>query len=666
MTKSLSKAGLRGGSPTPLALAAILSCAGAPVQAAMTWEIENRFPLLSDNAFQSIAQELPPGTPNIEARLLQLDHRNAVKHLDDTAWSNTEQRHDAARILKNHANVVVRSQLGEGQCTWSLTTADGSQTTPQLSSPCATSKPIRVELDQGYIVKAVRQSDGATDSAIVMPRRYLIVAAGDSFTSGEGNPDYPAVFRRFTAQPPSDWATGKYPVKTLGVVPAEWMDVTCHRSLFAWPTLYALRLALSKPDTVVQYASFACSGAEVIDGFLLPQQKPPGTAGVKLGDNDGVYHTTSQQQALAKFLCGHQTLKPIAVTLPSSLDIHLERYGKVERPAVSVYGCQEPAKPDEVFVQFGGNDTKFGNVVRYIIKPQPLVYGPNWFERLVYGWFLSNFINARLEEQLAPIAPADAQSLVDKLPQVYELLDHGLKVAGIAGSSVPVKMLLYPDPTVSAFDGDLRVKELNICNARTRDGNRPMQSALAEAMPWPLRHDSALWGVNPKRLLEVKETYIPSLRSAQINAISTHQWRPLDSTPAMVGYDVCAGSLQCEEAGAACPNADRVRWDGAPKEPHAPNTPPWAQIQDFKAYDPEARRGLRYANDALLASARLNKDGDRVLVDWVSGSIHPTASVHARIASKADVTLDQVSAGSPKKEPPQVSTMPEPPDLTQR
>ena len=108
------------------------------------------------------------------------------------------------------------------------------------------------------------------------PRRHLVVAIGDSFASGEGNPDYPAEFRRFSRQPPNDWATEpNYPVHSLDVVSARWLDPDCHRSLLSWPALYALRKALTQPNTVVQFASLACSGAEVLDGFLLPQRSPP-------------------------------------------------------------------------------------------------------------------------------------------------------------------------------------------------------------------------------------------------------------------------------------------------------------------------------------------------------------------------------------------------------
>ena len=43
-------------------------------------------------------------------------------------------------------------------------------------------------------------------------------------------------------------------------------------------------------------------------------------------------------------------------------------------------------------------------------------------------------------------------------------------------------------------------------------------------------------------------------------------------------------------------------------------------------------RGMRYAVDALLAGIGLTDSG-KLKSDWISGSAHPTANVHARIAA---------------------------------
>jgi hypothetical protein len=40
----------------------------------------------------------------------------------------------------------------------------------------------------------------------------------------------------------------------------------------SWPTIAALHEALNNKHSVVQFASFACSGAEAYDGLITPQK----------------------------------------------------------------------------------------------------------------------------------------------------------------------------------------------------------------------------------------------------------------------------------------------------------------------------------------------------------------------------------------------------------
>ena len=94
----------------------------------------------------------------------------------------------------------------------------------------------------------------------------LIVGLGDSFASGEGNPDYPTVF--YDKKSVNDeW----FMSENIDVVDksVEWWDRTCHRSLLSWQSLYALRESMVDNHRVIKFASFACSGAEIYDGFLI-------------------------------------------------------------------------------------------------------------------------------------------------------------------------------------------------------------------------------------------------------------------------------------------------------------------------------------------------------------------------------------------------------------
>lgn len=83
-------------------------------------------------------------------------------------------------------------------------------------------------------------------------RDWLIVSIGDSYASGEGNPDVPQ----------------KYDALHLSVKSGpKWVDRRCHRSGYAGPAQMALRLARTIQGSVT-FLSFACSGATINQGLI--------------------------------------------------------------------------------------------------------------------------------------------------------------------------------------------------------------------------------------------------------------------------------------------------------------------------------------------------------------------------------------------------------------
>jgi lysophospholipase L1-like esterase len=93
------------------------------------------------------------------------------------------------------------------------------------------------------------------------PRRRLIVAIGDSFTSGEGNPDRGGLY-----VPQRDASGAVIGVATLRR--ARWQDRRCHRSAIAAPVLAARAIADGR--THLTLVHLACTGAHVRDGLLEP------------------------------------------------------------------------------------------------------------------------------------------------------------------------------------------------------------------------------------------------------------------------------------------------------------------------------------------------------------------------------------------------------------
>ncbi|KAH7702111.1 Protein Y39B6A.7 [Aphelenchoides avenae] len=75
---------------------------------------------------------------------------------------------------------------------------------------------------------------------------YWFVAVGDSYASGEGNPDEPV-------------GNGH---------PAKWLLEPCHRSTRSWPYKVYEQLSLMSRNSVVHFTFLACTGASVDSGLL--------------------------------------------------------------------------------------------------------------------------------------------------------------------------------------------------------------------------------------------------------------------------------------------------------------------------------------------------------------------------------------------------------------
>lgn len=100
-----------------------------------------------------------------------------------------------------------------------------------------------------YLVKlTVTTPDGqaAVAETVVTIKDLLIVSLGDSFASGQGNPDIPK----------------------KGGQKAKWVDNLCSRSAFAGPAQAAFSIEQADSHTSVTFVSLACSGATINAGLI--------------------------------------------------------------------------------------------------------------------------------------------------------------------------------------------------------------------------------------------------------------------------------------------------------------------------------------------------------------------------------------------------------------
>jgi hypothetical protein len=113
----------------------------------------------------------------------------------------------------------------------------------------------------------------------------LAVGLGDSFSSGEGNPDVPAKMKwtPFKDQDPLV-ADSTVAASEPGFIPlrkadgdyfaAQWIDRACHRSAYSYQLRTAIQLAINNPRVAVTFLGYACSGAEINEGLFNPFMGP--------------------------------------------------------------------------------------------------------------------------------------------------------------------------------------------------------------------------------------------------------------------------------------------------------------------------------------------------------------------------------------------------------
>ena len=129
--------------------------------------------------------------------------------------------------------------------------------TPWLSlskKTCATS----VNLANGPTTLRLEVKSGASHAVTVLdanPRGLIVVALGDSYASGEGNP-----------RNVQSWLQGSLPFRPY------WDNDPCHRSVLGAPAQAALALEKASPRTSVELIDVTCAGATVNAGVLGAQQ----------------------------------------------------------------------------------------------------------------------------------------------------------------------------------------------------------------------------------------------------------------------------------------------------------------------------------------------------------------------------------------------------------
>jgi hypothetical protein len=183
---------------------------------------------------------------------------------------------------------------------------------------------LEVKRREKKVISALIPDGGFTlGAAEVLVNDRLVVGLGDSYASGEGNPDIPA---RFTQGDPNDldvlYGLRLTPRKDRGSK-VVWLDQRCHRSMYSYQFKTALQLALANPREAITYVSFSCSGATT-DDIISKKQGP----------REGLRKVEVQLKALRKALTA---------------------------------GGGAPREIDYLLLSTGGNDVKFSKFLAYVV-----------------------------------------------------------------------------------------------------------------------------------------------------------------------------------------------------------------------------------------------------------------------------------------------------------
>lgn len=594
------------------------------------WRVENPFRLFSKPADTEMHRatwlSLSPEerrTPILSVeRALSLRHTDgwAAIVVDDTCWNAKTNRYECPdadepfatpsqhAIIAQIANVPDASLVN---CNW-LTAPNGGKRLRGMAvmQPCDQPVVLKIPYPYGATIE-VRVGDRPIAVSQARVKDLFIVGMGDSFGSGEGNPDIPVRFSRERSasygkdEKQTDLAG--YPArvgewseigdKAFIKQNARWIDQACHRSLYSHQLRAALQLSIEDPHRAVTYIGLACSGAEITAGLFL-----------RYKGNEWVPDPPdlSQISAAAVAQCG-----------PNPTDIRdmPEAYhiggtvGELEGGLI-LHKCPiEKARAiDLVFLSIGGNDIGFARLLaNAVLNDQSLL-------KKLGGWL------GQVHGQ------SEASSGLATLDERYKALNRAIH--GILhlpwSQSDRVILAAYPGLALLGDGSDVCpdgsagmeiVSDFNLSTARAREG---------------------VWMADKlHRKMEA---------SAQ-----THGWSfAAHHRRQFIGRGICAGFSD-----AAFSIADDLRVPRKIDGRWVPYNP-----ADYRAYVPR-QRWFRTPNDAYLTGnfhvsasllQKVLKLGtfswfQLLLASTYSGAFHPTAEGHAAMADavteRARAVLDK-------------------------
>jgi len=574
----------------------------------LEWRVHNPFPFVRS---AESYKRLKAGLDHIASNGGFGEYAAAViESYSNTAWDRTDMSYDRDLIHGTEAAVDVRlTGVPAGAvCSW---TGSGAS----AGGPCDVWQKLDVNTAQQNNLVLQLSSAGQDSSShfTVAPRRVIIVGMGDSFSSGEGNPDRPFTWkdsridRREAHYFQRRWPLFYQPAEDEL---ADWNDVNCHRSEYSWQFLYALDRAGKDPHEIVSFASFACSGAEIYDGLLTVQKdrkgrdKAPG----------------SQLNEAVALLCRVPT---VSVDKGKRLRAITDKDMQV-----TVQQCPEGqlVAPDEVLMTIGGNDVGFAGLIAWASFP---ANGYTWLTTKT----MMRIINEKLVPEsgmVCPLKTSDRDYRCRDLPASRDIImstwfadnigfAHELIGTYLGVHPKQIRHLNYPSPT--------RNEQGKICDFDdSSTASKVMKNELFLTLtklsplelfnvPSPIvrnRYNAYSVGPLPKKVADVEKLVVVDLQK-KLAGTASKGIRAVDIAQPFKTHGYCAKSTRFELEMVTKDGQSENNWNWWPYNPAEHN--PWKHTL----------RWFRTPNDSQLTMYADRRYGTSA---WTSGMFHPNHLGH--------------------------------------
>jgi lysophospholipase L1-like esterase len=532
----------------------------------------------------------------------------AASQQDKTCWDREKRQHSACGSVASFVNpsshrieawivaLPANPLLAEMNCEWRT----GSQAEPSVSAPCDEHVLLDVPYPDGAAVAVNVVGERPVETEIKV-RDLLIAGLGDSFASGEGNPNMPVMFS-------SEGRSGnQYPKRAINDARgnAQWSDELCHRSLYSHQLRAALQVAVENPKVSVTYLGYSCSGATIEEGLLGPQRYV--TYETIRGSQDVHALRGGRKDAQIYWL-----LRDICQVAPKKDNGEWVCPGKAFRRNV-----------DYLFLSIGGNDIGFSSLVSWVA--------------------LRDSVSANLATIFGATIPAKtfAANMKDILPDAYARLARALEQAVPLASG---ELGYDPSRVVLSSYPDILVDEQGeICAAGGEDEADdiyPANQSLDFFSSW-LRVDAGR--------IAAAHAQLKQLHKRMYDLAGDHGWtfsgRAYEDRP-FRGHGFCAQNKARIEQ----PTETLIMpcWGKAERPTATCSLNLSGKERSWRPYDPQnevypyalRQRWVRTFNDAYLvvnekvldSNGRIEDEASRRLFSETTGAMHPSAEGQAAMA----------------------------------